>query len=142
MASLISASFFFFFSFSFSFPFFFFLPLPVARGILVPRPGIDPGPLAVRARSPNHWTAREFPSASFYFFSLAHDPSWPPQSHFCVAFQLKHPPHLNCLDLFVSNSCPSLLLNDWSFLGLLFVSPRAEFSDFLSLFTLSLTELV
>ena len=32
-----------------------------ACGLLVPRPGIEPGPLAVRAQSPNHWTAREFP---------------------------------------------------------------------------------
>ena len=28
--------------------------------ILVPCPGIEPGPLAVGAQSPNHWTAREF----------------------------------------------------------------------------------
>ena len=33
-----------------------------ACGILVPRPGIEPGPSAVKARSPNHWTAREFPN--------------------------------------------------------------------------------
>ncbi|XP_059938559.1 zinc finger protein 69 homolog isoform X1 [Mesoplodon densirostris] len=33
-----------------------------AGGILVPQPGIEPGPLAVTARSPNHWTAREFPA--------------------------------------------------------------------------------
>ena len=31
------------------------------RGILVPRPGIEPGPPAVEAWSPNHWTAGEFP---------------------------------------------------------------------------------
>ena len=31
----------------------------VARGILVPRPGIEPIPPAVEARSPNHWTSRE-----------------------------------------------------------------------------------
>ena len=29
-------------------------------GILVPQPGIEPGPPAVEAQSPNHWTAREF----------------------------------------------------------------------------------
>ena len=29
--------------------------------ILVPSPGIEPGPMAMKARSPNHWTAREFP---------------------------------------------------------------------------------
>ena len=40
--------------------FFFFWPHRVACGILVPQPGIEPGPSAVKARSPNHWTAREF----------------------------------------------------------------------------------
>ena len=30
-------------------------------GILVPQPGIERLPPAVEARSPNHWTAREFP---------------------------------------------------------------------------------
>ena len=33
----------------------------VACGILVPWPGIEPGPPAVEAWSTNHWTAREFP---------------------------------------------------------------------------------
>ena len=32
----------------------------MACGILVPRPGIEPGPMAVKALSPNHWTVREF----------------------------------------------------------------------------------
>ena len=36
-------------------------------GFLVPRPGIEPGPLAVRVQSPNHWTAREF---LHFFFAL------------------------------------------------------------------------
>ena len=30
-------------------------------GILVPGPGIEPGPMAVKVPSPNRWTAREFP---------------------------------------------------------------------------------
>lgn len=30
--------------------------------IFVSPPGIKPGPLAVSVRSPNHWTAREFPN--------------------------------------------------------------------------------
>ena len=40
-----------------------------ACGILVPQPGIEPGPSAVRARSLNHWTARELlsPLISFFF---------------------------------------------------------------------------
>ena len=33
----------------------------MACGVLVPQPGIEPGPLSVKAQSPNHWTAREFP---------------------------------------------------------------------------------
>ena len=32
-----------------------------ASGILVPRPGIEPQPSAVKALSPNRWTTREFP---------------------------------------------------------------------------------
>ena len=36
-----------------------FWPYPAAYGILVPRPGIEPKPSAVRSPSPNHWTARE-----------------------------------------------------------------------------------
>ena len=35
--------------------------MPLGFGILVPRPGIEPRSPAVKARSPNHWTAREFP---------------------------------------------------------------------------------
>ena len=38
-----------------------------ACGILVPLSGIEPGPSAVRAQSPNHWTAREFPIALVFF---------------------------------------------------------------------------
>ena len=41
---------------------FFFWPRHVACGILVPWPGIKPGPPAVKARSPNHWTTREVPT--------------------------------------------------------------------------------
>ena len=36
-------------------------PRRMASGVLVPRPGIEPGPLVVKVLSPNHWTAREFP---------------------------------------------------------------------------------
>ena len=35
------------------------------REILVPWPGIEPGPLALKAWSPNQWTTREFPINSF-----------------------------------------------------------------------------
>ena len=43
-----------------SFHFFLFLLCHAACGILVPRPGIGPGPSAVKIWRPNHWTAREF----------------------------------------------------------------------------------
>ena len=43
-----------------------FLPRCVASGILVPQPGIEPRPSAVKAWSPNHWTAREFASLFLY----------------------------------------------------------------------------
>ena len=42
--------------FFFSFFFFFF-----ALGILVPQPGIEPGPTAVEAQSPNYWLTQESP---------------------------------------------------------------------------------
>ena len=47
---------FLFFSFTF-----FFWPHRAACGVLDPRPGIEPWPLAVKAWSPNHRTAGEFP---------------------------------------------------------------------------------
>ena len=43
-----------------------FWPRCTACGILVPQPGIEPRPLAVRVRSPNYWTAREFPIWLFF----------------------------------------------------------------------------
>ena len=49
--------FFFFFTMSF----FFSRPPWEACGILVSQPGIKPGPVAVKALSPNHWNIREFP---------------------------------------------------------------------------------
>ena len=37
-------------------------------GILVPQPGTEPGPPAVEAWSPSHWTAGEFPN--YYYFLI------------------------------------------------------------------------
>ena len=42
----------------------------MACGILVPRPGIEPGPSAVRVWSPNHWTAREVPRLRVFFLNI------------------------------------------------------------------------
>ena len=41
--------------------FFFGRTMQLVGSHLVPRPGIESGPSAVRVHSPNHWTAREFP---------------------------------------------------------------------------------
>ena len=43
----------------------------MACGILVPWPGIEPRPMAVKAPSPNHWSTRGFPKCDFnvgFFF--------------------------------------------------------------------------
>ena len=40
-------------------------PCQVPCGILVPWPGVEPRPTAVKASSPNLWTTRELPKASF-----------------------------------------------------------------------------
>ena len=44
----------------------FLWPRCMARGILVPQPGIEPAPLAVEVWSLNHWTTREAPDISVY----------------------------------------------------------------------------
>ena len=43
---------------------FWFWPHHTARGILFPRPGIEPEPSTVRVWSPHHWTSRGFPISS------------------------------------------------------------------------------
>ena len=45
----------------------FFWPHCEVGRILVPPPGIEPRPLALKAWSPNHWTAREFPLLISFF---------------------------------------------------------------------------
>ena len=42
----------------------------VACGILLPWPGIKPMPLAVEARTPNHWTTREGPVALLLYSTI------------------------------------------------------------------------
>ena len=46
------------------FYYFFGGPCCAACEILVPQPGIEPGPSAVKAQSPNHWTAKESPETA------------------------------------------------------------------------------
>ena len=45
---------------------FFFWPRHMACEILVPKPGIEPRPPAVKVPSPNYCTAREFPPKSIF----------------------------------------------------------------------------
>ena len=44
--------------------------------ITVPWPVIEPGPTAVKERSLNHWTTREFPSFPFLYVNV---PPFPPK---------------------------------------------------------------
>ena len=46
--------------------FFLFQPHCAACGTVIPQAGIEPVPPAVEARSPNHWTAGEFPAIFFF----------------------------------------------------------------------------
>ena len=41
-------------------------------GILVPQPGAEPGPLAVRAQSPNHWISRELALPMVFYVANYH----------------------------------------------------------------------
>ena len=59
----------------------------MACRILVPLPGMKPGPLAVRAWSPNHWTVREVPSHFLVLFCFL-KPKLPPL-HFIMMWHLK-----------------------------------------------------
>ena len=43
-------------------------PMHAACRILLPPPGIEPVPSAVKVQSSKHWTSREFPSIFFFFF--------------------------------------------------------------------------
>ena len=52
--------------------FFSFWPRRTACGILAPQPGIEAGPSAVRAHTPNHWASREFP-VMFILYELLHE---------------------------------------------------------------------
>lgn len=47
--------------------------------IIVPRPGIEPRVMAMKASSPNHWTTRELPIPSCIKTPI----SWIPCLHFC-----------------------------------------------------------
>ena len=46
---------------------FFFWPGHAFYGMLVPWPGIEPGPPALEAQNPNHWITREFPVVVMLF---------------------------------------------------------------------------
>ena len=52
--------------------FFFFFPWLhcTPLGIIAPWPRIESGPLAVKAQNPNYWTAREFPTFTYFWHFL------------------------------------------------------------------------
>ena len=56
--------------------FFFFWLCCMACGILVPRPGIEPRPSAVKTWCPNHWAAEEIPCT--YVLGQESGPQKPP----------------------------------------------------------------
>ena len=41
-------------------------PCLVVCTILLPHPGIEPTPLAVKVQSPNHWITRKFPASCIF----------------------------------------------------------------------------
>ena len=53
----------------------FFPPHCVTCGILVPQPGIEPGPLAVKMQSSNHWTTRISP-VDFSMLAILRNVKW------------------------------------------------------------------
>ena len=61
---------------------FIFWPRLMDCGILVPRPGIEPGPSVVKAWSPNHLTTGEFPTIFRYAFQceISKQTPLPPQN--------------------------------------------------------------
>ena len=72
---------------------FIFWPCRVAYGTLTPQWGIELGPSAVRAWSPNHWTAREFPGK--FKHKKMFSGLWPPLSPHCAScICIRHWPNL------------------------------------------------
>ena len=67
----------------------------MACGVLVPPSRIEPGPSAVRAQSPNRWTAKDFPLSlnfSQYFNAFVQFIALPSQHN-------KFIPLLDCLEI-------------------------------------------
>ena len=57
----------------------------VACGILFPRSGIEPGPLAVKALNPNHWTPQGIPEGKHFLIINKYIP-WSLPFHKCMVF--------------------------------------------------------
>ena len=69
-------AFFFFFFFKFLFIYLSALGLSCSMWDLAPRPGIEPGPPALGAQGPSHWTTRELPSLSILWHCLSLGLEW------------------------------------------------------------------
>ena len=95
----------------FCFIFFSSWPCLTACGILVPRTGVEPTPLAMKAWSPNYWTTGEFP----YCFKNEH--KWITQMKYTAGPHVTEniTPHKNivilCQICFVHNSPIIITLN-------------------------------
>ena len=77
------------------------IPTHFSCRILIPFPGTEPVPLAVKALSPSHWTTREFPTLYWSTLGLA-------SNHRCVlSHSWTNNSDLNKIDV-ISLSCRSL----------------------------------
>ena len=85
----------------------FFWPSCRACGFLVPRPGIEPTPLAAKAQSANHWTAREFPICLLSVWSQPMNLRWVERKNKIFSFPTKPPKAAWFFTL--STSLPSVL---------------------------------
>ena len=65
-------------------------PIHAACKILLPPPGIEPVPSAVKVQSSNHWTTREFPPIFFFFFFYCPSVSCSMQDLHCWVQDLCH----------------------------------------------------
>ena len=75
----------------------------MARGILVPRPGIEPTSLALQGRFFNHWTTREVPA--FMFFKR--------MNMIQALVNLDQPPRSGCSEEVGRGLLPGTKAEDW-----------------------------
>ena len=79
--------------------------LSCSRRGLVPRPGIEPGPLELGAQSLSHWTRREVPQVCFKkkIRKITHAQGWPLWAAFGKCLSGSFSPSIYRIILFVIN---------------------------------------